>query len=419
MNRATSSASTQCSVCHSQNHGTHFGVLACRACSSFFRRTIYENKIYKCRKNNNCDILKAGMRNACRACRLQHCLRAGMRAEYEKPDKVDNTGSNQSSPSAFVQRPVSDPLPFMNTVLQNNRFIPDLPLETPLLDHYRVGFQNFNSGQKSLFTIENPSTIFSAPQYKPVKEPEMKRMDRGSISLLHTMCINYFEPFNALPHNKKVEILKHYWKYFGILHRSYLTVIALPYFGKSDRDGTVSENGRKSNIDTLVTHYGYYVHMDTIRDFFAEEDDSEYEKLVRYCEPLMDEVFGFMYHYYLLNITEIELVAMLAIFFWNTVDKFGLLNMEMSQKRDTIFVELNSILLRTLGGVNGSARLGQIVSFMHKTMAQAVEMYESLTVAKIFLPQIRDVWDEETCPVPANNANGSHREEGIEQTRNL
>ncbi|KAI1698756.1 zinc finger, c4 type (two domains) domain-containing protein [Ditylenchus destructor] len=61
MDGSTSTSSTQCSVCLSQHDGPHFGVLACQACSLFFRRTVFERKTYKCQKNNDCDILQGQM----------------------------------------------------------------------------------------------------------------------------------------------------------------------------------------------------------------------------------------------------------------------------------------------------------------------------------------------------------------------
>ncbi|KAI1700575.1 zinc finger, c4 type (two domains) domain-containing protein [Ditylenchus destructor] len=401
------SSSSNCVVCNSPHHGTHFKVLACRACSSFFRRTIVERKVYKCRNNNDCDIFKDGMRNACRACRLQHCLRAGMRAESHM-DKVENQGTAQSIFTGINNLAINQcSVTNSNTLTNNDQIALNVPTATPLLEHYRSGLRNFTSGQRSLFTVENPETMFSDPQYKPLKQADFLRMGRGSVSLLHTMCINYFEPFNNIPYDKKVEILKHYWKCFAFLHGAHLTIAALPYFEKLRQDSTDSStSGRKHVSDKFVSHYGYYTDMKNMYDYFAENDvmsfeKGDYEKVVGYCEPLMEMTFSFLDQFHELDPSEMEFVAMLAIHFWNSVDKFDLLDAEMKQKRDTVFAELNSIHLRTLGAAKGAPRLGQIMCFLQKLMGQAIEMYESATVVKIFLPQIRDVWDEDICPVPS------------------
>jgi hypothetical protein len=87
-------SSRPCAVCLGQSNGFYFGVLACRACASFFRRSAMEKRKYQCRKGDQCAIqsgrvvmkfcqsylplLPAGMRNSCRACRFRICIAAGM-----------------------------------------------------------------------------------------------------------------------------------------------------------------------------------------------------------------------------------------------------------------------------------------------------------------------------------------------------
>ncbi|KAI1695094.1 zinc finger, c4 type (two domains) domain-containing protein [Ditylenchus destructor] len=388
--------SAQCSVCNSRHHGIHFGVLACQACSSFFRRTVFERKTYKCRKNNDCDVLQGGMRNACRACRLQRCLHVGMRVEANKCKSVEKDMDNPICSSS--QLPMSTLELILHSCIHTKRVILDLASDAPLLNHYRDGLRNFISGQKSLFAIENPSTIFSAPEFKPLTKPaDFLQLDRGFASLLHTMCINYFEPFHVLPLEKKMEILKQYWMYFACLYGAHLSVITAPYFVKNSGDNAENLNGRTHAIDKLVLFYGYYEDMDTIRKFLAETErtDEKIEQMVRYSEPFIKNAFKYINDFQHLAVSEMEFAAMTGILLWNTVDKFEMLSSEMRQKRDAIFIELNAILLRTLGGVSGSVRLGQIISFMHKTMAHAEEFCESWRVVKIFSDSdIRDAWDD-------------------------
>lgn len=66
-----------CSVCEAATHGMHFGVSTCKACASFFRRSMVERKRYKCRFQDHC-VINNKVRNNCRACRLKKCYVMGM-----------------------------------------------------------------------------------------------------------------------------------------------------------------------------------------------------------------------------------------------------------------------------------------------------------------------------------------------------
>ncbi|KAI1704785.1 zinc finger, c4 type (two domains) domain-containing protein [Ditylenchus destructor] len=346
MDEALSASTAKCAVCNIAPYGRYFGVIACRSCASFFRRTVFQHKVYKCRKNNKCDRYKEGMRNTCRACRLRECLRAGMRHE---PKKVKVTL--------------------------------DLLSESPTLERYHMGFRNFLSGEKSLFLMENPEAIFSNPEYKPLKLAQWMRMEWGCVSLLHTLCVKYFQPFNELSYCEKVEILKQYWKYFQALYSAHLSASAVPYFEKSKR------------LYNMVLHYRYYLDLNTMREFFPQEAGCDPDKVASYCKPVLERASTYHAKYYDMKVTEMELIAMIAILFWNTVDKHNLLSAEMRHKRDAVFVEINSILLNSLGGINGSARLGNIISFLHMTMDRAEEVNELWVMAKVFLPKFTDPWD--------------------------
>ncbi|KAH7723710.1 CBN-NHR-12 protein [Aphelenchoides avenae] len=68
-----------CAVCGDVSHGVHFGVVSCRACSAFFRRSTISNRKYVCRFGGNCAVGK-DIRCSCRACRLNRCVELGMDA---------------------------------------------------------------------------------------------------------------------------------------------------------------------------------------------------------------------------------------------------------------------------------------------------------------------------------------------------
>uniref|UniRef100_A0A914LJJ6 Nuclear receptor domain-containing protein n=1 Tax=Meloidogyne incognita TaxID=6306 RepID=A0A914LJJ6_MELIC len=84
-----------CQVCGDKSTGTHYGTISCNGCKAFlisflilnliclkgfFRRTILRNQKFTCRFDKNC-IIDKNFRCACRYCRFQKCLSAGMKRE--------------------------------------------------------------------------------------------------------------------------------------------------------------------------------------------------------------------------------------------------------------------------------------------------------------------------------------------------
>ncbi|CCD67867.1 Nuclear Hormone Receptor family [Caenorhabditis elegans] len=96
---SSSSSDSECRVCAHTAHGVHFGVLSCRACAAFFRRSVVMDKKYSCRKaSQGCRIDKSE-RYLCRLCRYKKCLQLGMTADNVQwnRDMISSTDRKRQS----------------------------------------------------------------------------------------------------------------------------------------------------------------------------------------------------------------------------------------------------------------------------------------------------------------------------------
>ncbi|XGW15312.1 hypothetical protein V3C99_001078 [Haemonchus contortus] len=75
-----------CLVCGDKASGYHYNALTCEGCKGFFRRSITRQAIYYCKFGQTCDI-DMYMRRKCQHCRLEKCMRIGMRSELVIPEE--------------------------------------------------------------------------------------------------------------------------------------------------------------------------------------------------------------------------------------------------------------------------------------------------------------------------------------------
>ncbi|KAK6107224.1 Zinc finger C4 type (two domains) family protein [Brugia pahangi] len=66
-----------CVVCGDDATGLHYRAITCEGCKGFFRRTVQQNIVYKCKGIEQCEISKSS-RNICQFCRFQKCMDNGM-----------------------------------------------------------------------------------------------------------------------------------------------------------------------------------------------------------------------------------------------------------------------------------------------------------------------------------------------------
>ena len=92
-----------CLVCDDMATGKHYGVISCEGCKGFFKRSVRKNMRYTCRDGGDCPIDRS-QRNRCRRCRLNKCLKMGMKKSGKclqtvllNPDMASRCHSNKSA----------------------------------------------------------------------------------------------------------------------------------------------------------------------------------------------------------------------------------------------------------------------------------------------------------------------------------
>ncbi len=74
---------------------THYGALTCLGCKAFFRRSVRENRAYKCKQSEETEqkepicLVNIGSRIKCKKCRFLKCLEVGMDMKCVLVTEVD------------------------------------------------------------------------------------------------------------------------------------------------------------------------------------------------------------------------------------------------------------------------------------------------------------------------------------------
>ncbi|KAI6193528.1 CBN-NHR-71 protein [Aphelenchoides besseyi] len=90
-----------CEVCGLSNNGSHFGAKSCRACASFYRRSIVKNLVYTCKNDKKCKMQK-GIRFHSD---LNGTLKSSCRSDLELTNKLETCVERQED--RFVETPTS------------------------------------------------------------------------------------------------------------------------------------------------------------------------------------------------------------------------------------------------------------------------------------------------------------------------
>ncbi|KAF1753523.1 hypothetical protein GCK72_020080 [Caenorhabditis remanei] len=248
-----------CQVCGKLGAGKHLGAYTCRACATFFRRYSGTKKLKPCKKKNDCDFMRNGYFN-CKKCRLQRCFDIGMKSEFEKSiDLIDSAkmfisaDTNPVLPVVkFTATRSPSPLliipPTMDTFLgRSNLIIFCAPKENSDMNYKQFIDVRFlvdsavnvltsgletpvfasNSLEKlalGLGNIHNSPAKFQTKFIEKIGKEEFLALWQDDM-LKIAKWLTYFDEFQQLPLQLKIQILKGIWRVWSRLDRLVTTMI--------------------------------------------------------------------------------------------------------------------------------------------------------------------------------------------------
>uniref|UniRef100_A0A915DF02 Uncharacterized protein n=1 Tax=Ditylenchus dipsaci TaxID=166011 RepID=A0A915DF02_9BILA len=359
-----------CAICGQRSHGHHFGVLACRACASFFRRTVAENKTYECIRNNACDIRKEGMRNVCRACRLRRCHECGMRKE--DIEQQNNNGSTNAAQSVQNSSAKMSLISFSSNPLQNAA---ELSEQMPLLSRILRGYECFINAQKSLSIVDNPKSLFQEQKSRVPTKEDIIKMDHHSMSLLYTMLNDYMESFAQLEHTNKVTLLQACWTQTMLLHRCYLSISMHP----------------DVNDTAFVISHGFTMRAENLEEMLRESAVMHgivVEEYVNMKRPIMEKSMALCKKFKKLKCRQLDILALMTIVVWFEAERLDIMSEEMAAHKRSCLIEWHSNLISVWGLDEGGFRLAQLMCLLVDVNQVTANIKEVLMLFKLFAPQI-------------------------------
>ncbi|CCD64489.1 NR LBD domain-containing protein [Caenorhabditis elegans] len=227
----------ECEVCGLESQGFHFGVLSCRACSAFFRRTATVPKWHQknCQKPSKCKNGEGQYH--CKPCRLKRCIAVGMNTENFQFDR-DGLVAKLKKPKLpksfemFVGRPeyvlfctpgtsaqISNPKTLIDVSGLVNKASnvlltgPEIPIiARDQLHKLAIGFS----------FLENTSTNMKDFPHSS-KEDVLKIWEFYFLTVAR--WLTYFDEFQKLDHKIQMTLLLAIWHVWGRLDKLLATAI--------------------------------------------------------------------------------------------------------------------------------------------------------------------------------------------------
>uniref|UniRef100_A0A1I7TAP5 NR LBD domain-containing protein n=1 Tax=Caenorhabditis tropicalis TaxID=1561998 RepID=A0A1I7TAP5_9PELO len=224
-----------CEICGFESQGYHFGVLSCRACSAFFRRTATSSKwtSRKCQKPNRCREGKGGFQ--CKPCRLKRCYDVGMdtkKFQFDRDGLLVHRKELPKSFEMFVGRPeyVLFCTPGTSAQISNPKTVIDVS--------HLIGKASkilLNGPEKPLIARDQLHKLAIGFSFLENTSNEMKEFNHSTKEdvlniwefyfLTVAKWLTYFDEFQKLDLQIQIKLLTAIWHVWGRLDKLLATAV--------------------------------------------------------------------------------------------------------------------------------------------------------------------------------------------------
>ncbi|KAI6185608.1 Nuclear receptor domain-containing protein [Aphelenchoides besseyi] len=332
------SKNMKCLVCTGDLSHLNLGVKICRACSSFYRRTVTERLRYVCQTTGNCNLEIPETRTKCKACRFEKCQRIGLNESSLRNRRVYK-GRHHSSES----------LPSLN-------YTSNQPTNLTFNDLV-CGYDEFLDAEHSLFLAAHPN-LQTKEKYCMPKMVGLAKMQQKSIPLLFTMFDKHYGPFAKLESKQKVDLLKSAYHDISNFHRAYLTSVMFPELD-DNRIGVTNGYFLEMNI-SLIHEF--------MEGYMAEE---------KVCE-LAKHAMGLLMRKILRNCRRFKTLRI--------PERLEIVNDEITQYKEQLVREWTNDLIHKFGEMQGAQHLTRVMSFNLESDMLAEEVANIQILAKVRWP---------------------------------
>ncbi|KAI6220728.1 hypothetical protein M3Y95_01026800 [Aphelenchoides besseyi] len=324
-----------CAVCEQEpSKGFHFGVQTCRACASFMRRSIAENRRYVCYRNRECEITSS--RNFCRGCRLQKCFRVGMQFE-EHPKRSDSVPNM----SELVDSPVTS-----NSTVDLRSICESFPL----LERLTCGYRRFIEAQRELYGIDFPREAAAGIRCVKVNKGQWLKVEKASYPFIYAMFDRHYEPIREIEREDRIRLIEDHWQNIGALHRAYLSKLEFPDL-----------NDRR-----ICLFAGGYMELDDLHSYL--EGVAPREELDAYinnatCIPIFEAGFKFIKKFKRLQIRDVDTAALICLALWRDAETMGITSDRIDGYKERVMAEWMANLTQRHGEAAAGVRMAKMLCF--------------------------------------------------------